>query len=388
MFFAHIPAGYLVSRALVRGNPFPLKFVLFAGMAGGVMPDVDLLYLYLLDATPQPHHTYWTHLPIAWLGCTALVWVAARKCSAACRLGWTAFLLGWLSHLLLDTLTGDIWWPYPLVDQPYSLARIEARYQPWWMNYLLHWSMAVEAAIIALAVWLEGTKPRVLNRIKLPKPVAFAGIVLTGLMLAEIFLPGPAVNQPVLGASAKDWHPASFWHPHWGASGVHKGIDIFAPRGTAVLAAQSGWVVYRGTLAQGGRVVAVLSARGWLHYYAHLDSTQARAGAWVKQGTPIGRVGSTGNATGKPPHLHYSIVSPIPKLTDFRPVAQGWKRMFYRNPSGLLAQQSASVARARHAVFNIHPARQGYVKLAQKNDRIAPIIVPCSLFLERSRACA
>ena len=162
MFFAHIPAGYLVSRALVRGNPFPLKFVLFAGMAGGMLPDIDLLYLYLLDSTPQHHHTYWTHLPIDWLGCTVLAWVAARKCSAAFRLGLAAFLLGWLSHLLLDTLTGDIWWLYPLVDQPYSLVKIEARYQPWWMNYLLHWSMAVEAAIIALAVWLEGTKPRVL----------------------------------------------------------------------------------------------------------------------------------------------------------------------------------------------------------------------------------
>jgi len=359
MFFAHIPAGYLVSRALVRGNPFPFGFVLFAGMAGGVMPDVDLLYLYLLDATPQHHHTYWTHLPIAWLGCTALVWVAARKCNAACRLGWTAFLLGWLSHLLLDTLTGDIWWLYPLVDQPYSLVKIEARYSPWWMNYLLHWSMVVEAIIIGWAVWLESARPRVPRRFKLPKPAAWAGAVLLGLMLAEIYFPYQDLRQPVLGAHARDWHANSFWHPRWGVSGVHKGIDIFAPRGTAVLAAQSGWVVYRGTLAQGGRVVAVLSARGWLHYYAHLDSTQAQAGTWVKQGAPIGRVGSTGNATGKPPHLHYSIVSPIPKLTDFRPVAQGWKRLFYRNPSGLLAQQSAAVARATHAGLNIHPAWQG-----------------------------
>ena len=360
MFFAHIPAGYLVSRALVRGNPFPLKFVLFAGMAGGMLPDIDLLYLYLLDSTPQHHHTYWTHLPIAWLGCTALAWVAARKCSAACRLGLAAFLLGWLSHLLLDTLTGDIWWLYPLVDQPYSLVKIEALYQPWWMNYLLHWSMAVEAAIIALAVWLEGTKPRVLHRIKLPKPVAFAGIAIIGLMLAEIHLPTQTLLQPVLGASEKDWNPNAYWHPHWGTSGVHKGIDIFAKRGTPVLSAQSGWVVYRGTLTQGGHVVAVLSARGWLHYYAHLDSTQAKAGTWVKQGMPIGQVGSTGNATGKPPHLHYSIVSPIPKLTDFRLVTQGWKRMFYRSPSRLMAQQSAAMVDVKHPGFNIAHGPTGF----------------------------
>lgn len=160
MFFAHIPAGYLVSRALVRGNPNPLKLVLFAGMAGGVLPDIDLLYLHLIDATPQHHHTYWTHLPIAWLGCATLAWIAARERSAAFRLGLAAFLLGWLSHLLLDTLTGDMWWLYPLVDQPYSLVKIVARYQPWWMNYLLHWTMTLELLIITLAVGLEIKSPR------------------------------------------------------------------------------------------------------------------------------------------------------------------------------------------------------------------------------------
>ncbi|MBT9569153.1 MAG: M23 family metallopeptidase [Thiobacillus sp.] len=216
--------------------------------------------------------------------------------------------------------------------------------------------MAVEGLIIASAVWLEGTRPRVLSRVKLPKSVTWVGAVLVGLMLAAIYLPAPALRQPVLGAHARDWPANSFWHPNWGTSGVHKGIDIFAQRGTPVLSAQSGLVVYRGSLAQGGHVVAVLSARGWLHYYAHLDSAHVKIGTWVQQGGPIGRVGSTGNAAGKPPHLHYSIVSPIPRLTDFRFVEQGWKRMFYRNPDRLMTQRSAAVARATRADFNIPPA--------------------------------
>jgi len=337
MFLAHLPAGYLVSRALLRRGEQPaVKWTLAAGMAGGVFPDLDLLYLHLVDATPQHHHTYWTHLPVAWLGLSALAWFAARKHSAAFRLALAAFLLAWLSHLLLDTVTGDIWWLYPFVDTPYSLVTVDARYQPWWMNFLLHWSMALEFAIIGLAVWLA--RERLPLRFRLSR-LAAAGLTgFIGLMLIESYLP-PALHQPVLGASASDWHPDSFWHAHWGRSGVHKGIDIFAARGTPVVAAQGGLVVYRGAIKQGGQVVLVLSPRGWLHYYAHLDSITARPAAWVAGGEAIGSVGSTGNAQGKPPHLHYSILSPIPRLLAFRPVEQGWQRVFYRNPDALLRRQ-------------------------------------------------
>ena len=337
MFFAHLPAGYLVSRCLIRGNQKThLKWTLVAGMLGGIFPDVDLLYLYFLDATPQHHHTYWPHLPIAWLGLGLLTWIAARQRSVTFRQALAAFLLGWLSHLLLDSLTGDIWWLYPLIDQPYSLAHVDALYQPWWMNFLLHWSMALEVAIIAFVIWLEQKSPYLPWRIHLPKPLVLLGIGCIGLMLLEAYLPAPYLRQPVLGATTRDWNPKSFWHPHWGASGVHKGIDIFAQRGTPVVAAQPGLVLYRGTVKQGGKIVLVASPRGWLHYYAHLDSTLAASGSWVNSGETLGAVGTTGNAQGKPAHLHYAIFSPIPQLQSFRPVAQGWKRVFYRDPGSLM----------------------------------------------------
>lgn len=337
MFFAHLPAGYLVSRCLIRGDQKTLfKWTLAAGMIGGIFPDVDLLYLYLLDATPQHHHTYWPHLPIAWLGIGLLMWIAARHREVAFRQALAAFLLGWLSHLLLDSLTGDIWWLYPLIDQPYSLAHVNALYQPWWINFLLHWSLALELAIITFAMWLEQKSPCLPWRIRLPKPLALFGISCVALILLEAYLPTPALRQPVLGATAHDWNPKSFWHPHWGASGIHKGIDIFAKRGTPVVAAQPGLVLYRDTVKQGGKIVLVASPRGWLHYYAHLDSALAASGSWVSAGETLGAVGATGNARGKPAHLHYAIFSPIPRLQAFRPVAQGWKRVFYRDPGSLM----------------------------------------------------
>lgn len=83
-------------------------------------------------------------------------------------------------------------------------------------------------------------------------------------------------------------------------------------------------------------MVLVLTPRGWLHYYAHLDSIQTRPGAWVVPGEPIGGVGATGNAAGMPPHLHYAVLTLVPRPWDIRWAPQGWKRMFYRDPGGLL----------------------------------------------------
>jgi murein DD-endopeptidase MepM/ murein hydrolase activator NlpD len=141
---------------------------------------------------------------------------------------------------------------------------------------------------------------------------------------------------PVKGATSRDWNPRSFWHPDWGASGVHKGIDIFASRGTDVLAAVSGLVVFQGELNLGGKALAILDPKWRLHYYAHLDSAAVSAGKWVSQGNVVGKVGNTGNARGRPPHLHYSIISLIPRFGRYSDREEGWKLMFFLNPSDYL----------------------------------------------------
>lgn len=98
----------------------------------------------------------------------------------------------------------------------------------------------------------------------------------------------------------------------WGAarSGgrTHEGIDIFAPRGTAVLSTSRGIVVNKGWNRLGGRTVTVLGPGGWHHYYAHLeDWAEPARGDWVEPGTVLGYVGDSGNAQGTSPHLHYGI---------------------------------------------------------------------------------
>jgi murein DD-endopeptidase MepM/ murein hydrolase activator NlpD len=88
----------------------------------------------------------------------------------------------------------------------------------------------------------------------------------------------------------------------------HQGVDIFAPRGTPVVAAVAGRVSRVGNTGLGGNVI-------WLRedkydrrlYYAHLDRHAVFEDAWVEPGDTLGFVGNTGNARTTPPHLHFGI---------------------------------------------------------------------------------
>lgn len=163
--------------------------------------------------------------------------------------------------------------------------------------------------------------------------------LLLALCLAWLLAPEwPQV--PVQGASSKDWHPKSFWFEPWGRSGVHKGIDIFARTGTPVLAPTYGLVLLRGEIDMGGKVLVVLGPKWRLHYFAHLDSQSAWPGQPVLPGSLLGTVGDSGNARGKPAHLHYSIVSLLPYLWRADGSSQGWKKMFYLDPSQLIEPSS------------------------------------------------
>ncbi len=155
-----------------------------------------------------------------------------------------------------------------------------------------------------------------------------------------VFVLGLAIPQsivvPVRGAGPADWNHETFWHEPWGKSGVHKGIDIFAEKGTDVLSATDGIVIFSGKFGMGGKVLAVLGPKWRVHYYAHLDSSVVGFGHLVRRGKHIGFVGQTGNARNRPPHLHYSIVTMIPFPWRVDESSQGWKKSYYLNPSKIL----------------------------------------------------
>lgn len=109
----------------------------------------------------------------------------------------------------------------------------------------------------------------------------------------------------------------------------HAGVDIFAPRGTPVVAATRGVVSAIRDAGLGGKQVWVLGPAMERHYYAHLDDWAAglAVGDIVEPGTALGMVGTTGNARGTPPHLHYGVYGrngaydPLPLLRKTTPQA-------------------------------------------------------------------
>jgi murein DD-endopeptidase MepM/ murein hydrolase activator NlpD len=140
------------------------------------------------------------------------------------------------------------------------------------------------------------------------------------LSLAE---PPRALPMPVRGVAPE--RVADTWHAARGGSRVHEGVDVFAPRGTPVVATTRGIVLHVGPNALGGNVVWVLGPGGQRHYYAHLDrfAPRVRGGDRVTPGDVLGFVGNTGNARGTPPHLHYGIygmrgaIDPLPLLRAY-----------------------------------------------------------------------
>ena len=117
----------------------------------------------------------------------------------------------------------------------------------------------------------------------------------------------PVLINPVFGASNRSI--GSFY----GASRdngqrLHEGVDIFASKGTPVIAPADGFISRVAKSSLGGKVVWMKdNKRGHTYYFAHLDSQMVKSGMRVYQGHVLGLVGNTGNAKKTPPHLHFGI---------------------------------------------------------------------------------
>lgn len=159
MLIGHFPAGYLLGVWAQKANfarHLTPTAVLLACIAGALTPDIDMLYFYLVDHRQHHHHTYVTHLPVLWCGLLGigLVWYRLNRQHVAAKL-WIIYSCSGLVHLTLDSIVGDIWWLAPLVDQAFSLFEVTDRYDPWWLNFVFHWSFLLEFClwVAAYFVW-------------------------------------------------------------------------------------------------------------------------------------------------------------------------------------------------------------------------------------------
>lgn len=138
----------------------------------------------------------------------------------------------------------------------------------------------------------------------------------------------------------------SFWGMERdGGKRSHEGIDIFAKKGTPVIAITDGMVSYAGERGLGGKQVWVRDGLFSASlYYAHLDAIKVQDGSRVKTGDTLGFVGNTGNAKFTPPHLHFGIyrnygaVDPLPFVYTIENISQ---KQFSRNYKSLTLKVKA-----------------------------------------------
>ena len=133
----------------------------------------------------------------------------------------------------------------------------------------------------------------------------------------------------------------SFWgNERDGGKRTHEGIDIFAKKGTPVVAVFDGTISRTGEMGLGGKQVWQRTGMmGNSIYYAHLDSIAIASGANVKVGDTLGFVGNTGNAKFTPPHLHFGIykgyegaVNPLPFVFNIPKItAKSYSKNFKSN---------------------------------------------------------
>ncbi len=118
---------------------------------------------------------------------------------------------------------------------------------------------------------------------------------------------GFLLAKPVRHARISSRFTKRRYHPVLKKYRAHLGVDYAARRGTPIVAAGSGRIIFAGRTRGYGNLIKIRHADGYMTLYAHQKSFRRgiRKGKYVKKGQTIGYVGSTGLSTG--PHLHFGL---------------------------------------------------------------------------------
>ena len=118
-----------------------------------------------------------------------------------------------------------------------------------------------------------------------------------------VYYTGGRLAWPTRGSISSEF--GTRVHPIFKTKTTHTGLDISAPKGTPVTAADAGEVLYTGWMRGYGQVIIIDHGGSLTTVYAHLSQINCTEDAKVAKGALIGRVGSTGVATGN--HLHFEV---------------------------------------------------------------------------------
>ncbi len=127
------------------------------------------------------------------------------------------------------------------------------------------------------------------------------------------------------------------WHPVLHRYKAHLGTDFGARRGTPILSAADGKVIFSGWMNGYGNVIKIKHADGYVTLYAHQSRRKAKVGQRVKKGQVIGFVGSTGRSTG--PHLHFGLYKNGRPINPMRMVKFSSKGLIGRGKKAFLRRK-------------------------------------------------
>lgn len=174
--------------------------------------------------------------------------------------------------------------------------------------------------------WVLGTVATLVALVVIPWVLSQTVFAPTLRLLALRREPPPVLLRvPVSGVGVR--RLVNTWGGIRSGNRRHEGIDIFAAKGTPVIAATNGMVSIVGTNPLGGKVVWVVGPGAQRHYYAHLDRyASIREGQDVMIGDTLGFVGNSGNARTTPPHLHYGIYTDSGAINPYLRLIPPWRR--------------------------------------------------------------
>jgi murein DD-endopeptidase MepM/ murein hydrolase activator NlpD len=205
--------------------------------------------------------------------------------------------------------------PQTRIDIPTQAQRANRRKRPKWRMRTTTWVGGLSVLVFVMLV--SGIASSIRDT------------AVFYLHVAKLYTQNPDSRLSMPLENVRKQQIADTWHAPRGTDRVHEGQDIFAAKGTPILSATSGYVYKIGENNLGGQTVSVIGRGGRVYYYAHLDSyaPQLKEGDWVTTKTVLGYVGTTGNAQGTPPHLHFGIyasggaINPLPLLSDRMPAS-------------------------------------------------------------------
>ncbi|MFC3630789.1 metal-dependent hydrolase [Paracoccus angustae] len=134
-----------------RGHP-ARRGLMVTGLVASVLPDLDLIWFYLVNGRQNPHHEFVFHWPLFWVAVALILWIASMGLGLRGAMPFLGIaLVSLLLHMVPDSVAAEIAWLMPFSDAEVNLVVVPARHDWWVHSFVLHWTFLLELTICGWA---------------------------------------------------------------------------------------------------------------------------------------------------------------------------------------------------------------------------------------------